>query len=414
MTRRARRPLRHARLQLALAVAAIAVAVALPVVLISVGGGVSAHELHELQNAGYQIVVSAPGIHGIADTHALTHRFLAVPSVTAASPVLSVGVEAFPGSGGPSEALAEGVIPDQFSPTLGPSESGLFPSPLPLGDPTDSVHFANGTFAGPATYDVLISSPYADATGLRVGDTLALAATANRTAATVYNVTGTFGVPPNLLGPIGAFALVVPLSDLQVLAGDGPTGHAVVPDGSDSIEIAVTGPVATDPNALANVRNAIQAIVPYYGVSSLSQEAAQLEQASGVLTGFYLGLSSVGIIVGLLFLALVLLRRVESTRRSIGIRRAIGVPGRQIAGRIVAEGSLVAALGGVAGVFGGWLMVELIATFATSTVQEAAQLAIFVPETLAAIVVGIVALSLFASAVATRAALRIPIGEALR
>ena len=48
--------LRHVRLQSVLAVAAIAAAVALPVVLISVGGGVSSHELSEIQNAGYRIV----------------------------------------------------------------------------------------------------------------------------------------------------------------------------------------------------------------------------------------------------------------------------------------------------------------------------------------------------------------------
>jgi len=53
------RSLRHLRLQVVLAIAAVGAAVALPVVLVSVGGGVSAHELANLENAGYQIVVSA-------------------------------------------------------------------------------------------------------------------------------------------------------------------------------------------------------------------------------------------------------------------------------------------------------------------------------------------------------------------
>jgi len=130
-----------------LAVAAIATAVALPVVLVSVGGGVSAHELANLQNAGYQIVVSAAGLHGITHSHNYTDQILSIPGVTAASPVLSVTIDAFTHSGG-TPVLAEGVIPDQFYPTLGPTESGLFPSPLPLGDPTDDVHFAHGTYSG--------------------------------------------------------------------------------------------------------------------------------------------------------------------------------------------------------------------------------------------------------------------------
>ncbi len=406
--------LRHARLQLVLAVAAVGVAVALPVVLVSVGGGVSAHELHDLENAGYQIVVSAPGLHGIADSHSLTERMLSISGVSAASPVLSAGIDTFGASGGPTAALAEGVIPAEFLPTLGPSENGLFPSPLPLGDPMDLVHFANGTYQGHATLDVIVSSPFAAAQNLETGQTLYLGPSANRSQAVGYTITGIFGVPPNLLGPIGAFAVVLPLSDLQVITGYGPAATAVVPDASDTIEVAVAGSVSADPSALSSVEAQIQRLVPYYGVSSLNQEATELQQASGVLTGFYLALSSVGLTIGLLFLALVLLRRVEADRRSIGIRRALGVPGRQIAGGIVAEGLFLAALGGVAGVVAGYLIVEAIATFATSTVQEAAQLAIFVPATLAAIVGGVLALSLLASAIATRAALRIEITEALR
>ena len=406
--------LRHLRLQQILAIAAIGTAVALPVVLVSVGGGVSAHELAELQNAGYQIVVSAPGVHGITDAHSLIQRILALGSVTAASPVLSVALDAYVGTSGPLPVLAEGVIPDQFGPTLGPAESGLFPSPLPLGDPTDTDHFANGTYTGPANYSVLVSSPLAQANGIERGSHLLLSPAANRSLGTEYNVTGTFGVPPTALGPTGAFAIVLPLSDLQVLSGFAASGTTSAPDAADTIEVAVSGAAATDPTLLDQVRDEVQALVPYYGVSSLDQEAQQLESASGVLTGFYLALSSVGLTVGLLFLALVLIRRVEADRRSIGIRRALGIPGRSIAAEIVTDGFTLAALGSVVGVVGGYLIVEALATWGTSTVQEAARLALFSVPTLAAIVAGVLALSLLSSGVATRSALRIDITEALR
>jgi putative ABC transport system permease protein len=406
--------LRHLRLQQLLAIAAVGTAVALPVVLVSVGGGVSAHELADLENVGYQIVVSAAGVHGITNAHNLTDQILRFASVAAASPVLSVPLDAFPGTGGPTPVLAEGVIPDQFSPTLGPDEGGLFPSPLPLGDPTDEVHFDNGTYAGPATNDVLVSSPLAQADGIVRGSVLWLGPTANRSQAIEYTVTGTFGVPPTALGPTGAFAIVVPLSNLQVLSGYSAGPTAAAQDAADSIEIALSGAASTDPATLDRVAAEIQALVPYYGVSSLDQEAQQLQSASGVLTGFYLALSSVGLTVGLLFLALVLVRRVESDRRSIGIRRALGLPGRWIAREIVADGLVLALLGSLVGLLGGYLIVEGLATWGSATVQLAARLAIFTPVTLAAIVAGVLALSLLASAAATRTALRIEITEALR
>lgn len=405
--------LRHSRLQIVLAVAAIGTAVALPVILLSVGGGVSAHELANIQNAGYQIVVSAAGLHGIEHAHNYTDQILRIGSVTAASPVLSVTIDAFTPSGSVSPVLAEGVIPDQFTPTLGPSESGLFPSPLPLGDPTDDVHFAHGAYSGPATYDVLVSSPYAQAHGVSLGDALLLSPVANRSLGVSYNVTGIFGVPPTVLGPTGAFAVVIPLSDLQVMTGLAGAG-APVPDAADTIQVAVVGSVATNPDALNQVRDQVQALFPYYSVSSLTQEAQQLQTASGVLTGFYLAISSVGLTVGLLFLALVLLRRVEADRRSIGIRRALGIPGRSIAGEIVRDGAVLALMGGAVGVLTGYVIVEGLARWATSAVQEAAQLAVFQPLVLLELMLLVVGLSLLAGAVATRSALRIEITEALR
>jgi hypothetical protein len=396
-----------------LAVAAVATAVALPVVLVSVGGGVSAHELANLENAGYQIVVSAAGDHGIADAHRYAERILGISGVIAASPVLSVTIDAFTPSGAYEPVLAEGVIPGEFTPTLGPAEAGLFPSPLPLGDPTDLIHYANGTYAGPATFDVLVSSPYAEQYHVAPGEQLILSPAANRSLGTTYTVTGVFGVPPTVLGPTGAFAVLLPLSDLQTLTGFAG-GAAIVPDAADTIQIAVSGSIATNPTALGQVRSEVQALFPYYGVSSLTQEAQQLEAAAGVLTGFYLALSSVGITVGLLFLALVLLRRVEADRRSIGIRRALGIPSRTIAAEILGNSAMLALVGSAVGVAGGYLIVEGLAAWATSAVQEAAKLAVFDPLLLGELALGIVGLALLAGGVATRAALRTEISEALR
>jgi putative ABC transport system permease protein len=406
--------LRHQRLQVVLAIAAIATAVALPVVLISVGGGVSSHELSNLENAGYQIVVSAGGVHGIASAHHLASEIERLPSVTAASPVLSVAIDAFLGSSGAIPSLAEGVIPGEFLPTLGPTESGLFPSPLPLGDPTDSIHFANGTYRGPATNDVLVSSPLAKLYHLSAGESLVLGPSANQSQAVRYNLTGVFGVPLGALGQTGGFALLLPLSNLQSMTGYSNGSGVGVVDAADTVEVAVTGSVATSPSALAHVQNEIQALVPYDGVSTLSQEAQQLQSASSVLTGFYLALSSVGLTVGLVFLALVMLRRVESDRRSIGIQRALGVPGRSVVLGVLTEGVTMAVLGAVGGVLAGYVIVEALAAWTTGAVQEAASLAEFVPLTLLELTAGVLALSVLAGGVAARAALRLDLAESLR
>jgi ABC-type lipoprotein release transport system permease subunit len=407
--------LRHQRLQAILAIAAIGASVALPVVLVSVGGGVASHELSDLENSGYQVVVSAPGLHGVEYAHNLSDRIDALPSIAAAAPILSVAIDAFNATGARAPVLAEGVVPGTFLPTLGPSERGLFPDPLRLGDPSDSVHYDNGTYAGTATNDVLVSSPYATRYDVHVNGTIDLSPSTNTSEEVPYLVKGIFGVPFSFIQPQGADAVLLPLSDLQSLTGLASGPGTVIPDAADTIEVVVGGTAATNPAAVAEVVSEVQHLAgPQYSVGSLSQQELELASANAVLTGFYLALSSVGLVVGWLFLAVVLLRRVEIDRRSIGIRRAIGLPGRSVVLGIARDGVVLAATGAVAGVLGGYVLVAALARWGSSTVQEAARLAIFGPVLLAEIVLGLVGLSLLASLIASRAALRLDLAEALR
>jgi ABC-type lipoprotein release transport system permease subunit len=408
---------RHLRLQTVLAIAAVAAAVSLPVILISVGSGVAQHEISQLQNSGYQIVVSAPGEHGIGLAHNYSRQFASLGSVAAASPILSLAIDAYYGGHNATPLLAEGVIPAAFSATLGPDAS-LFPDPLPLGDPTDSEHFSNGTYSGRATDDVLVSVPFANNFGVSIGSSIVLAPAANRSLGTTYTVTGTFGVPQGTLGlgATAAYAAVLSLSDLQELSGYARTvgPNSSLLDSADTIQVAIVGSESTSLATINRVAQEIQSLVPNYGVSTLSQQASQLQQASAVLTGFYLALSSVGLSVGLVFLALVLLRRVEAQRRTIGIRRAIGIPNRAVAFEMVEQGFFLAGSGAVIGVAAGFVSVLLLGQYAGGAVAEAAHLAMFDPVTLLALVAGVLGLSILASSVATRAALRIDIVEALR
>ncbi|MCI4331457.1 MAG: FtsX-like permease family protein [Thermoplasmata archaeon] len=414
---RARAPLRHHRLQTILTVAAIATAVSLPVVLLSVGGGVFQHELAQLQNAGYEIVVSASGVHAVDQSHSLAASIDRVGSVTAASPVLSFALDAFVGPGGGAQpVLVEGVIPQAFEATEGPTERSVLPSPLPLGDPTDLVHYRGGSYRGVASWDVMVSTPFMQSSGSGTGTSLILSPDSNRSGGVAFNVTGVFGVPPTTLGPTAAYAMVVPLSDLQVLAGLGAARTSGDPplDAADTIEVALDGAAAADPSQIDRAASEIQGLVPFYGVTSLTQEAQHLQEANSVLTGFYLALSSVALAVGLIFLALVLVRRVESERKSIGIQRAMGVPGRFIASGIVRTGLLLSGGGAVVGVGAGIILVRLLQVYGSPEVQAAANLAVFDPRTLILLGAGVVGLSSLASALASRTALRLSIPEALR
>ncbi|HTT35566.1 MAG TPA: FtsX-like permease family protein [Thermoplasmata archaeon] len=416
MTRWRRRGarLRHQRLQVALAIAAIGAAVALPVVLLSVGGGVVAHELASLENAGYQITVSAPGNHGLSGAHALATTVDRIADVASASPVLSAPVDLTAPGGAIVPVLAEGVLPGPFLATSPADQRALFPAPLPLGDPTDAAHFANGTYQGPAVNDVLLSSPLAASLGVGAGARVALSNGPPPLPATSFTVTGEFGVAPTLLGPTAADAIVVPLSDLQLLVGVAHGTNGTGSDGADSMQVSLVPAATVDPATVRAVAARIQAVVPYYGVTSLLDEATQLESSAAILNGFYLALSSASLAIGLLFLVLVEVRRVEADRASIAIRRAVGLSGARITAPILVEALGLAAAGAAAGVAGGFVTVTALAAWAGGGVATLAGEAAFDPVELALLGVAVVALALPAAAWAARAALRLSVPEALR
>ncbi len=408
------RDLRHRTAQTILAVAAVGAAVALPVVLLSVGGGVFQHELATIRQSGFEISITTTADHGISDAHALSAEIDRIAGVAAASPILSVAVDLFAPGQGATPVLAEGIVPDAFLATQSAADRSLLPSSIALGDPADTVHYANGSYTGPESRELLLSTALAGTLGIANGSMATLAPTANASAGVGFTVEGTFGLPPSLLGPSALYVVLVPLSDLQTLTGYalGPSGQLL--DSADTIQVSVNASLAADPSAIARIAHEIEPLVPYYSVSSQTQTAASLASAAAVLTGFYLGLSSVGLIVGFIFLTIILFRRVEQDRRSIGIRRAIGVSGWMIGRGIAAEALALTGAGLVAGMSGGILVVVLLARYGSSSVAAIARDAVFDPVTLGLLAVALGVLGLVAALLPTRRALALSIPEALR
>ncbi|MGC2288868.1 MAG: FtsX-like permease family protein [Thermoplasmata archaeon] len=408
------RSLRHRTAQTVLAIAAIAAAVALPVVLLSVGGGVYTHELSSIEQAGFSISVDSAASHGISDAHNLSEEIDGVSGVAAASPILSVPIDLFPPGGGVVPVLAEGVIPTAFAATQSAAERTLLPASLNLGDPDDSRHFANGTYSGPWSYQLLLSTPLLQTLNLSSGTVVGLSPSSNSSAGGAFTIEGSFGLPPGLLGPSPLFVALLPLSQLQSLVGlaHAPTGALL--DSADSIQVGMVPALAADPAAVHRVASEIQQLVPYYSVTSLTQQTTEIQNAQAVITGFYVGLSSIGLLVGLLFLVIILLRRVEQERQSIGIRRAIGVPAWMVARGIVVEALGLTLAGVFGGIAGGVITVELLARYGSSTISQIAGLAVFEPTELGLLAAALVALALLASALPVRRALKLSLPEVLR
>ncbi|MDQ3867641.1 MAG: ABC transporter permease [Actinomycetota bacterium] len=98
-------------------------------------------------------------------------------------------------------------------------------------------------------------------------------------------------------------------------------------------------------------------------VSRPSDALAARAAAKGALTALFLGLGAVALVVGGLGIANVMVISVLERRSEIGLRRALGATKRHIAAQFLTESVLLAAIGGVAGVGAG---VVIIAAYAST------------------------------------------------
>ncbi|WP_255150036.1 ABC transporter permease [Halorarius halobius] len=327
--------LRYHRRRGALAVVGVALAVLLVTLLVGLGfglfttGGEAISWINrDLWVTGGGLGIQAGGVGGvenpIQNAHGVAADIESDPRVAAAQPIAFMTVYVSPNRSEFDSVVGVGAVGEQ-DPDVGDGDG------LTLND----SHYANGTYEGPRSREVIVSPELAERYGVGVNDTLYVGGTlasARENPFRVVAVTARFSTF------LGSNAVAVPLSELQAVTGTTGTDRA-----------ALIG-VSLDPGANADaVERDIERSNPELTVRGNDEQVRQIVGGQAAVVVGVVALVVLAVVSGMVLVVNVLATLVRVQRDQLAALNATGVSTRSLVVVVLAQGLLVGLLGGVAG-----------------------------------------------------------------
>lgn len=319
-----------------IAVLGITVAVLGTTLLASVGFGVVDFGQQKFDSAGRDLWISGgpsefqPGsVGGIENTlvgaHTVEHQLEARDDVETANPLIFQTAYASPNTSS-FETIA----------VVGAASSGPAVTVIEGRSTRMSDHYANGTYDGPMTHEIVIDERTASLYDVSVNDTLYVGGTlvtARQHNFTVVGISNTFSQF------VGAPTIVMPPSELQEITGT--TGS----DRATFISVQVADGYTTDEAA-----RQIAADYPEYEIRTNQEQIGALLGEKAVVIASGISLIGLAVIAGVALTLNLQLSLIFQQKQTFGAAQAIGVSARTLVGTVVVRSLLLSVLGGLFGV----------------------------------------------------------------
>lgn len=321
----------------ALAVVGIALAVLSMTLLASVGFGVLETGQQKFDASDRELWVTggpitfrpssnAPITNTVVDAHGIATELTRRETVLSAHPMAFQTV--YVGRNRSSFRLVSGVgIPNVAGPNL-ELQNGTAFSP---GDP----HYADGTYTGPMTYELIIDPRIARLFDVSVGETLYIGgskAAARQHAFTVV------GISPSFSQFLRTPTVTVPLSEFQEITGTTGADRATL--------IAVNLRDGVDPLV---VQEELQAQYPEHEIRTNREQLRAIAQQKAFVIVSAGVLVVVAVVTGLALTILQLALVVHLQKRVLAALQAIGISRATLVGLVGSQGVLLGLAGGTLG-----------------------------------------------------------------
>jgi ABC-type antimicrobial peptide transport system permease subunit len=286
----------------------------------------------------------------------------------------------------PSVVISIGIIPERFEKFFADENTynyGIIEFKFDdwfetSGDP----HYDND-FSGPWTYEILIDEHLAEEYNLKRGSFVNLSIS---TEPVTFKVSGVFKTNLKEQYFEDYFSIkglvILHLSEYQSLVGDDIITNeesTVVVDNVNTIAIYLN-PDRPDEYAIDDVAFSVQEKYPLLEIVTKEEQLESLEEQNAMTRVFYTSISIVSIIIGLLFVACIMLISVYERINEIGMLRAIGISRTTIFKWVLLESLLLIIIGILVGFLPGYIGAELLSDYIGNDIGIEEDLTAFSPS----------------------------------
>ncbi len=350
----------------AMTVAAVAISMALLVSMLSIAEGILYHASMGIQESKRDIIIASEVSHGIVNGHELVRSLKDDENIFAASAhLITDGSELLvlnitdPASDTYKNfvALAVGIVPDEEIVFLGEEREGKFRDIIDIkfddwfgvgGDP----HYENN-YTGEWTYELIINDVFAEKQQLSKGSVV-------RIKGHEFQFNGTFSTAitgEGMLEEWGDIALIVMhLSELQSLlnlTSSDSISYISISLAEDSKDVQTAREIAKD----------LKDQFPFYSVMTKEDRLKSIEDQMALGRLFYTAIGSVSLIIGLLFVACIMIMSIFERTNEFGMMRAIGISKRTIFLQTIFESMIIVMIGAFIGVIFGYFGSQALGDF---------------------------------------------------
>lgn len=370
----------------AMTISAVAISMALLVSMLSIAEGILYNAQSSIEESKRDIIISAEGAHGIANGHNLVKDMKANENISDASAVLVTDWSEFlvlnfsdPGTNITDDFLSIGVglVPGDEKTFLLDETERRFRDIFEVkfndwfnvdGDP----HHENN-YTGEWTYEILIDENFAKRHNLSKGSELRI-----NNHPVNFQIIGTIST---ILSDEGIFkgidlgVVVMHLSELQELIN--LTAKDVIT--SVSISIAEGHKDVETSRAIAKD---IKTQYPFYMVMTKEDRLKSVQDQLVLARLFYTAIGSVSMLIGLLFVACIMIMSIFERTNEFGMMRAIGISKKTIFYQTLMESMVLVVTGAFIGLIFGYFGSQALGDYLRSSTGLNQEFTAFTPQLL--------------------------------